>query len=387
MLKLFMLFAVAFAAEPLYNSLKSEVQVITQANWMNQVTKGRQNDNIIIIHFFKGKDSASVAFAEKYTAKATEYKGVFIFGYVDCEKQQALCNKEAPKNLPQVRLYPPTPLPHEDFPLDLTKIIGRASSFLKYYVTEVNNDNVAGFIGTELTLPKVLFFTENEGIPLTVKALSRNFNKKLSFGMVRKDASDVIKTYKVKKFPTIAVIKNNLKQPMIYDKEMTYKAIFDFLNFFSEQFATVESDKSGESKPWLFEPIPEMTDKSAGEICLSMEKVLCVILFSPTKPEKDQLEVMKRLKSEFENKLDKVAAYKFMWINSVKNDKWCQEFNVPDAKVPSVRVFNPGRRKRFVAVEGAFSYEAIEKTLEKISGGDARFVQLRGEVPTFNTEL
>jgi len=35
------------------------------------------------------------------------------------------------------------------------------------------------------------------------------------------------------------------------------------------------------------EPLPELTAKSAGDICLNLDKTLCVILFSPDKPDAD----------------------------------------------------------------------------------------------------
>ena len=385
--QLLIAFCFLSSAHSLYDSLKSEVQVLTAANWMSQVKKGRSNDNIIIVHFHRKNDGKSAEFAKEYTKKAEEYKGVFVLGHVDCDSQAKLCQSEGAKNLPLVKLYPPQPLPVEDQPLDIKKVIGRASQFLKSYVTEINGENITGFVNTEQTLPKVLFFTENQGVPLIVKALSKQFNKKLAFGIVRKETTDVVKQYNVKKFPSIYVLKSNQKKPNIYDKEMNYRSIFDFLNFFSEQFATVDNDKTGETKPWLFDAVPELTDKSAADVCLSIEKVLCVILFSPEKPTKDQQEVFKRLKAEFENKLDKVAAYKFMWINSVKNEKWSHELGVTDVNKPVVRILNPGRRKRFVAVEGDFTYQNVESTLEKISGGDARFVQLKGDIPPFTSEL
>ena len=383
-------FALALCAAhgQLYDSLKTEVTPLNQVNWMNQVSKSRNNDNIIIVHFFKGKDSESVAFAKEFTAKAEEYKGVFIFGFVDCEKQAALCKKENVSGNSSVKLYPPLPMPVEDFPLDIKRIISRSSSFLKFYVTEVTEDNAPGFLGTDPTLPKVMFFTESpQGIPLVVKALSRNFNKKLSFGIVRKGTTDLERTYGIKKFPSVVVIKNNQKRPNVYDKEMNYKAIFDFLNFFSEQFATVDKDKPSDSKPWLFEAIPELSKKSASDVCLAHEKVLCVILFLKDKPDKDQIETLKKLRAEFNNELDKGASFKFMWINGEKNEKWVSDLSVGSLEKPSVRVLNPGKRKRYTSLESDFSFESVSALLERINGGDARFTQLRGEVPEFSSEL
>lgn len=57
----------------------------------------------------------------------------------------------------------------------------------------VKSDNYLGFSKVDPTIPKVLYFTDNEkeSIPLLMKALSVSFNKKLSFGLVPKGERDV----------------------------------------------------------------------------------------------------------------------------------------------------------------------------------------------------
>ena len=159
------------------------------------------------------------------------------------------------------------------------------------------------------------------------------------------------------------------------------------MNSFSEQFAPTLGDQGADAKPWLFESVPELTEKSANEICLGLEKVLCVILFTPQKPEKADIDVLKALRADFDSKADRSAAYKFMWINSTKNTKWADEMKVANRSAQTVRVLNPGRRKRFVGLEADFSQAAVEKLLEKIAGGDARFTPLAAELPPFASEL
>ena len=41
-------------------------------------------------------------------------------------------------------------------------------------------------------------------------------------------------------------------------------------------------------------------------------------------------------------------------------------------------VLNPGKRKRFMLHEGEIAEKAIELTLDKILGGDARFKAIKG---------
>jgi len=42
---------------------------------------------------------------------------------------------------------------------------------------------------------------------------------------------------------------------------------------------------------------------------------------------------------------------------------------------------NPGKRKRYVLHDGDISESEIGKTLDKILGGDAKFVNIKGDLP------
>lgn len=381
------LIASIFTKAEIYDNLNSDVMVLTQNNWMNQVVKGRQNENIFLIHFYNENDGKSYEFSKEFKEKATEYKGIVNIGFVNCNNQKSLCAKEAPKNLPSLKLYPQNPSPTEEFPLEVKKSLARALSFLKYDITELSADNASQFLSSDISLPKSLLFTDKPGLPLIFKALSSTFKNKLRFGIIRKDQEDLVSTYNVKKFPTILVIKAGIKKPNVFNKEFNFKNLFEFMNIFSEQFVPTDSESSTETKPWLFEPIPELNSKSANEVCLNLERTLCVILFTPEKPNVETIDVLKSLKVEFTNKMEGNLAFKFVWINASKQKHWVNEMGVEDIKVLSVRVLNPGRRKRYVKLEDKFSHSSVKRILERISGGDARFVNINKDLPKLAEEL
>jgi hypothetical protein len=389
MRKIVLFFMVAACAlnHEIYDALTTDVLVLTQNNWMSQVVKGRQTDKIFLIHFYNEDDGQSYKFSKGFIEKAAEYKGIVNLGFVNCSKQKQLCTKEAPAKLPGLKLYPPNPDPTRDFELELQKSISAAISFLKYQVTEVNEESAAQFLSADVSLPKSLLFTDKPGLPLMYRALSSSFKNKIRFGIVRKDQSDLISTYNIKKFPTILVIKSGLKRPQYFTKEPTFKNLFEFMNVWSEQFVPTDQDTKTESKSWLFEPLPELTSKSVGDICLNLDKTLCVIFFSPEKPSAETVEQIKTLKAEFTSKWENTLAYKFMWIDSKKQSHWVRDLQVDSADKPTVRVLNPGRRKRFVKMEDDYTYENLKRVLEKISGGDARFVNINRDLPKLAEEL
>ncbi len=92
-----------------------------------------------------------------------------------------------------------------------------------------------------------------------------------------------MKKYKVTKFPTLFLLKNNDK-PIKYDGEsFGYHDLFNFINIYSETFVLVGGDepqkevKSAASKPWLNMAVPFMTSDSGNDICLRKDGTLCVV--------------------------------------------------------------------------------------------------------------
>lgn len=73
-----------------------------------------------------------------------------------------------------------------------------------------------------------------------------------------------------------------------------------------------------------------------------------------------------------------------MWIDIATETNFRSLFELK--KYPSVVVFNPHKRIRYAKINDDLlaTKEHIEKLLEKISGGDAKFTMLKGQtLPEF----
>jgi hypothetical protein len=64
-------------------------------------------------------------------------------------------------------------------------------------------------------------------------------------------------------------------------------------------------------------------------------------------------------------------------LNASANKEFFSVFQLQEEDLPKVVVMNPGKRKRFLVHEDIISESAIEATLEKILGGDARFKNIK----------
>lgn len=376
----------ALANTQLYDLLKSDVIKLSKQNWNAQVTNNRQNGKIFIVHFYTNDDGQSYKFSKEFDKKASEMKGILHFGFVNCSENADFCKNEQPDQMPGLKVYPPVPIPPISMELDINKAVKIGASYIKSYVTEVKDENAAEFLASDAIVPKVLLFTDKQSLPLIYRALSNAFHAKMNFGIVRNDQKELLSTYNIKAFPKLILIKPNERKPYVFDKEINYTNLKDFLNIYSEQYVPKSTDKISDTKPWLFEAIPELTDASAKDVCLGLEKTLCVILFHPGQPPVEIIDLLKNLKNSYDNNLN-TFAFKFSWIDSNKHSDWNDKLEVSDINTPTIRILNPGRRKRFLKLEDNVSQSSIEALFEKIFGGDARFTNLKGDIPIFSQEL
>lgn len=382
---LIFLLVATLATCQLYDVFKSDVAKLTKKNWSAQVTTNRQNGKIFIVHFYNNDDGQSYKFSKDFDKKASEMKGVLHFGFVNCSENKDVCAAEKLAKVPGLKVYPPIPIPPTDLELDVEKAVRLGASYIQSYVTEVTDETAPGFLGSDVIVPKVLLFTDKKGLPLMYRSLSNSFNAKMNFGIVRSDQKEIAATYNIKSFPKLVLVKPGHKKPHFFDKEFNFNNLKDFLNIFSEQFVPKSNEKISDTKPWLFEAIPELSGASAKEICTGLDKTLCVILFHNGQPPKETIDMLKDLKSTYDSNMN-AFALKFSWIDSSKHSDWNSKLEVADGSAPTIRILNPGRRKRFVKLEDAVSKKGLENLFEKIFGGDARFTNLKGEIPEFAVE-
>lgn len=94
--------------------------------------------------------------------------------------------------------------------------------------------------------------------------------------------ADLVKKYKVSKYPTFLLLKNKEKPQQYQGNSYTYSELFEFINIYSETFVLVgEKDekevKSAASKTWLNVKTPYLTKDSGNDVCLKKDGTLCVV--------------------------------------------------------------------------------------------------------------
>jgi len=130
-------------------------------------------------------------------------------------------------------------------------------------------------------------------------------------------------------------------------------------------------------KPWTREVFPELHSKSAADICLGIDGALCAIYLTENAPEQSTATVIDELM-----RLNKETNFKYMWMNVNNQKEFASIFGA--SSLPQLAIYSHGKRKKFLIHEGEFTAKSIQETLEKINNGDARFTQVKQNIPNLN---
>ena len=127
--------------------------------------------------------------------------------------------------------------------------------------------------------------------------------------------------------------------------------------------------------------VPQLTKDSANDVCLQKDGILCVILVTKDKQMRTENDKMvddvNKVGQSFGSKISRGIGFNMMWLDASTESDFASTFNLGD-QYPAVVILNPGKRKRFLQHEGEINDQNIEKTLDKILAGDAKFKTIKG---------
>merc|ERR1719356_2085407 len=187
-------------------------------------------------------------------------------------------------------------------------------------------ENVDAYATTEPTKPKVMLFSAKKSVPMIWKALSSEtvFKRTVKFGFASQEDTEVCSKFKVKKFPTVLMQRGaKAEEKETYTGEMKFGALKDWVNLHSESgmgdkvagAGGKEEESIEDAKPWLVQEVPELTGKSANDICFKGEG-LCVIYLKDGEVSAAETEMLTTLSKKFTSQLsDRGAKMKWMWMN------------------------------------------------------------------------
>ena len=364
----------------IYEKTSSDIFFINAQNFDRLVTK-RRDKYVSIVHFYRESDGKSRSWASEIKDLAADWQGVYNIGVVNCNQNEGLCESQSVGTVPVIKIIPPFPTPVQEYEGEVTAkaLNNYASRFVGSQVVELNDENYQTFLNEKPSMPKVLLFTEKSGVPTLFKALSNSFENKMLFGIARPEDAGMISKFKIKIYPKIIVYKTSDSKTFEFTGEMKYRFIFDWLNVFSETFVSGGTEEIMSSKPWANQGLPQLVKESADDICYKHEGYLCGIVFLESAPDEGILATMKALTERYAAKKERGADVKFMWVNVKTDVGYFGSFD--GAQVGHVVFLKYGKRSRFVAHNGKMTVDAISETIDKITVGEAKFVNIKGGLP------
>ena len=85
---------------------------------------------------------------------------------------------------------------------------------------------------------------------------------------------------------------------------------------------------------------------------------------------------MDSVAQRFTSKISRGIDFLFSWLSVADEPEFGAVFNQED--YPKLVILNPGKRKRYLVLDGDINADNIENTFNKILGGDARFKNIKG---------
>jgi len=117
---------------------------------------------------------------------------------------------------------------------------------------------------------------------------------------------------------------------------------------------------------------------SADDICYKQEG-LCGIFFLNSPPSDSLINTAKEVVNIIGKNKDRGVSVKFMWLDLSADKGFADKFDGVGAG--NLVFLKYGKRSRFVLHSGDNAEAAIETTINKISGGDGKFINIKGNLP------
>jgi DnaJ family protein C protein 16 len=134
-------------------------------------------------------------FADEYKRLAEKLYGIIKVGAIDCLSEEELCEEFGVFEHHLIMIF------NENYSDDGTryrgemtvdKIANAAVKDMQSFVSSVNKENLSSFLEREPTKIKIIHFTEKKSTPTVIKALSKKFRDKLTFGEIRHGETELL---------------------------------------------------------------------------------------------------------------------------------------------------------------------------------------------------
>jgi len=333
-----------------------------------------RREEIWMVEFYHPGCKPCQQLKDEWIKLAEKMYGIFKVAAVNCleDEEEELCEEYGVNKYPAVLYFSENA---SDFPEDYEgdKTVQAISSFavrrMQSFVRLVKGSNYEDFVKRSPDVTKVLLFTSKKATPPLYKALSKELKSKLAFGEVRSSEEDLIKKFKVEKFPTLLVLSDPEYYISIpYEGEYKRDEMSKFLRSFAYS-KRQEKDTSGK-----FEEFTSVVKQSGS--CDIRDPSLCFYAIGTQAALKPMETTFSSLASHYAK--DPVKFYYIYTDNqSAVLSSFHQDHQQQD---PFVVIIRPKRKKYAPFLSEELSSDNIRSFVDNILGGHAKMSKLVKEL-------
>merc|ERR1719356_368231 len=131
------------------------------ANFDGVISKFRDSA-VSAVWYYKDDNKEDIAFLDEYNKVAGDLKGMIKVTALSCSDFPVFCKKQGVEQTPAVMIYPVNPIPAFKYEgkFEAKAIASKVTRFIQDMSTKLTKENVAGFVTTDATKPKVILFFE-----------------------------------------------------------------------------------------------------------------------------------------------------------------------------------------------------------------------------------
>jgi curved DNA-binding protein CbpA len=332
---------------------------------MDNLSKLYRRKEIWYVFFFKAADRDFETIKEMWKTLAEKSYGIFKIAAVNCRSDEEICDEFSVRQTPLIVYFPESSEDHEVY-RGIKKwedVFNYGAKRMQSFVRVINKDNYGDFVNDNPTQHKIVLFTQRKTTPPLLKALSKHFKGKLSFGEIRQSETELAQRFGIDKFPTLVVISEPENYKGInYDGPLKRDNLEKFLNQYAYIARKIEKDIS----------VKELTNDiyNKQKICNESDgKNICVIYLTQEETLMgNENAMLEEITKRYTNDPIKVFylnpnKYKYFWVSFEESAK------------DSIFLIIKGKRKMYLPIK---SYELSEVTnsIDNVLSGSGRFKKL-----------
>jgi DnaJ family protein C protein 16 len=332
---------------------------------MDSLSKLYRRKEIWFVYFYSTRDRDFKEVSEMWKQLAEKSYGIFKIAVVNCKANEEICEEFDVKKTPLVMYFPEGSGSEEVYRgvKSVDEIFKFGSQRMQSFVRTLNSNNYGEFITNNPTNHKVLFFTSRKSTAPLLKALSKFFKGKLSFGEIRQSEKELVDRYGIQNFPTAMVVTDadNFKG-VTYDGPLTRDSLEKFLNQYAYTTIKVEKDVSVKELTFGLYNGQKMCNDSDN-------KNICVIYITNNDTlSGSENSLLDEIANKYKNDPIKLffideSKLKYFWVSFASEDRG------------SNFIVLRGKRKKYIPIHEA-KFEDISNVIDNVLSGGGDYKKL-----------